>query len=50
MVVDDYDQYNSDRADVVLVSPSGSASEPEPETLLANDRETSPSILSQFTL
>ncbi|KAL1956846.1 hypothetical protein VTO42DRAFT_6796 [Malbranchea cinnamomea] len=38
MVIDDYDQYNSDRADVVLVSPSGSTGEPEePETLLAND-------------
>lgn len=33
MVVDEYEQYNNDRADVVLVSPSGSASEPEAEPL-----------------
>ncbi len=33
MVVDEYEQYHNDRADVVLVSPSGSASEPEPEPL-----------------
>lgn len=33
MVVDEYEQFNHDRADVVLVSPSGSASEPEPEPL-----------------
>ncbi|EEH42738.2 ubiquitin-specific protease UBP15 [Paracoccidioides brasiliensis Pb18] len=38
MVVDDYDQYPSDRADVVVVSPPGSASEPEPEPL-ATDYE-----------
>ncbi|PGH27122.1 hypothetical protein AJ80_01078 [Polytolypa hystricis UAMH7299] len=31
MVVDEYEADNNDRADVVLVSPSGSASEPEPE-------------------
>lgn len=36
MVVDDYDQYGNDRSDVVVVSPPGSASEPEPEPL-AND-------------
>ncbi|KAI1943689.1 ubiquitin-specific protease ubp15 [Ophidiomyces ophidiicola] len=38
MMVDDYDQYNTDRADDVLVSPSGSPSETEalPE-LLADD-------------
>ncbi|KAG5291642.1 ubiquitin carboxyl-terminal hydrolase [Histoplasma ohiense] len=33
MVVDDYDQYGNDRSDVVVVSPPGSASEPEPEPL-----------------
>jgi ubiquitin carboxyl-terminal hydrolase 7 len=33
MLVDGYEQYNNDRADVVLVSPSGSPSEPEPEPL-----------------
>ncbi|EEP79053.1 conserved hypothetical protein [Uncinocarpus reesii 1704] len=33
MVVDEYDQYNNDQTDVVLVSPSGSPSEPEPEPL-----------------
>ncbi|PGH35753.1 ubiquitin carboxyl-terminal hydrolase 7 [[Emmonsia] crescens] len=38
MVVDDYDQYGNDRSDVVVVSPPGSASEPEPEPL-ANDFE-----------
>ncbi|WEW56134.1 ubiquitin-specific protease ubp15 [Emydomyces testavorans] len=39
MVVDEYDQYHNDRADVVLVSPSGSPSEPEPEPPLADDYE-----------
>ncbi|KLJ12169.1 ubiquitin thiolesterase [Blastomyces silverae] len=38
MVVDGYDQYGNDRSDVVVVSPPGSASEPEPEPL-ANDYE-----------
>ncbi|EDN02652.1 conserved hypothetical protein [Histoplasma mississippiense (nom. inval.)] len=33
MVVDDYDQYGNDRSDVVVVSPPGSSSEPEPEPL-----------------
>ena len=40
MVVDDYGngQDNSDRADVVLVSPSGSPGSPEePEALRADD-------------
>lgn len=40
MVVDNYDngQDNSDRADVVLVSPSGSLGSPEePESLRADD-------------
>lgn len=40
MVVDNYDngQDNSDRADVVLVSPSGSPGSPEePEPLRADD-------------
>lgn len=39
MVVDEYDQYNNDRTDVVLVSPSGSPSETEPEPVLSNDYE-----------
>ena len=36
-LVDDYDQLSDDRTDVVVVSPSGSGSDVEPETLLAND-------------
>lgn len=47
MVVDDYDNpYNSDRADVVLVSPSGSPGEPEePEALRADDRKPPSAVL-----
>lgn len=36
MLVDEYEQYNNDRTDVIVVSRSGSEEEPEPE-LLAND-------------
>ncbi|EER27674.1 Ubiquitin carboxyl-terminal hydrolase family protein [Coccidioides posadasii C735 delta SOWgp] len=41
MVVDEFDQYSNDHTDdVVLVSPSGSPSEPEPEFPLADDYES----------
>ncbi|KAL1970798.1 hypothetical protein VTN77DRAFT_2632 [Rasamsonia byssochlamydoides] len=38
MLVDEYEQYNNDRTDVIVVSRSGSEEEPEPE-ILANDYE-----------
>lgn len=41
MLVDEYEQYNNDRTDVIVVSRSGSEEEPEPE-LLANDCTDSP--------
>jgi hypothetical protein len=46
MLVDEYEQYNNDRTDVIVVSRSGSEEEPEPE-VLANDC-TEHSLLSKF--
>lgn len=42
MLVDEYEQYNNDRTDVVVVSRSGSE-EPEPEPL-ADDCMNSPCL------